>query len=137
VSVSVDDWWSTSPIVEPCTGVPSCISSWLASLSMEPSSSTVARAVDLAFIRKNAFIILIVLVVVVVPSVFAYNYIQNDPKFCTTCHLMNTAFSTWNSSAKHSLNCHTCHESDMLTNVDHLGSVVAEGKSVVTKASGH
>ena len=85
------------------------------------------------FIRKNAFLLLLLLVVVAVPSVYAFNYMQNDPKFCTTCHLMNNAFDTWNSSAMHDLNCHVCHESDMTTNIGHLVSVIVEGTSVVTK----
>lgn len=88
---------------------------------------------DTSFIKKNAFLILLALIIVAVPSAFAYNYVQNDPRFCTTCHLMNTAVSTWNASAMHGLNCHTCHESDMLTNVGHLVSVVVEGKTEVTK----
>jgi hypothetical protein len=85
------------------------------------------------FIKKHPLLILVVLVVVAIPSAFAYNYVNNDPKFCTTCHLMNEAFSTWNASAMHGLNCHTCHESDMLVNLGHVVSVITENKAVVTK----
>jgi len=86
---------------------------------------------DLTFIRKNAYLLLFILIIVSIPSAFAYNYIQNDPRFCTTCHLMNKAVSTWNSSAMHSLNCKVCHEADIITDVNHLVSVVVYGKSVV------
>jgi nitrate/TMAO reductase-like tetraheme cytochrome c subunit len=40
---------------------------------------------------------------------FMYDYTQNNPAFCTNCHLMNTAYAKWNQSIHSRINCHECH----------------------------
>lgn len=45
-------------------------------------------------------------------GVFAYHfydYTQNNPNFCVSCHLMQEAFQTWEASEHADINCHDCH----------------------------
>jgi len=84
-------------------------------------------------IGRNKKIFAAALVVLAIPSYFVYDYTQHNPKFCTTCHLMDEAYETWDASAMHDLNCHKCHESDMLESLDHVREVVFEKPEEVTK----
>lgn len=38
-----------------------------------------------------------------------YDFTQNNPKFCVSCHLMQPAYDTWAASEHKDLNCHDCH----------------------------
>ena len=38
-----------------------------------------------------------------------YDFTQNNPKFCVSCHLMQEAFETWEQSEHAEINCHECH----------------------------
>ncbi|MDP2167269.1 MAG: cytochrome c3 family protein [Thermodesulfovibrionales bacterium] len=38
-----------------------------------------------------------------------YDYTQNNPKFCLSCHLMQPAFDAWTANEHKELNCHECH----------------------------
>lgn len=40
---------------------------------------------------------------------YSYDYTENNPKFCVSCHLMKTAFDKWEASPHNKVNCHTCH----------------------------
>lgn len=82
--------------------------------------------------RRNIILITIIVVLVLVPSVAAYNYTQNDPKFCKTCHLMNTAYETWDHSAMHDVNCHTCHETTIMEGLGHVIDVFTKNPQEVT-----
>jgi nitrate/TMAO reductase-like tetraheme cytochrome c subunit len=83
--------------------------------------------------RRNLILISIIVIVVMVPSVFAYNYFQNNPKFCTTCHLMNQAYETWDHSAMHEVNCHTCHEAGIVEGLGHVVDVITKNPQEVTR----
>jgi hypothetical protein len=85
------------------------------------------------FLKRNQKLVVAALLVLAVPSYFIYDYTQNNPKFCTTCHLMSDAYETWDASAMHDLNCHYCHESDMLESLDHVREVIFENPDTVTK----
>ena len=83
--------------------------------------------------RNNKVLLLLALIVIAIPSYFIYDYTQHNPKFCTTCHLMNEAYGTWEDSSMHDLDCHECHVADMATNIDHLIKVITEDPQVVEK----
>jgi len=85
------------------------------------------------FLKRNKKIAVATLLVLTIPSYFIYDYTQNNPKFCTTCHLMNDAYETWDASAMHELNCHNCHESNILESLDHVIEVLFENPDEVTK----
>jgi nitrate/TMAO reductase-like tetraheme cytochrome c subunit len=38
-----------------------------------------------------------------------YDFTQNNPKFCVSCHLMQPAFDAWELSEHGAINCHDCH----------------------------
>jgi len=38
-----------------------------------------------------------------------YDFTQNNPKFCVSCHLMKQAFTAWETSEHKNINCHECH----------------------------
>ena len=38
-----------------------------------------------------------------------YDYIENDPTFCKSCHIMEIAFASWEKSVHKGVNCHDCH----------------------------
>lgn len=38
-----------------------------------------------------------------------YDFTQNNPKFCVSCHLMQPAFDAWEASEHQQINCHDCH----------------------------
>ncbi len=52
----------------------------------------------------------IFLVSVSVVGYMAFDYTQNTPEFCVTCHVpMQEAYDTWQVSEHAEVNCHTCH----------------------------
>jgi len=85
------------------------------------------------FLIKRRNYVIAALVLLMIPSYFIYDYTQHNPKFCISCHLMNEAYDTWDVSAMHDLDCHKCHESDIVTSMDHLREVVFEKPQEVTK----
>jgi hypothetical protein len=84
-------------------------------------------------IGKHKKFLIVAVVLLAIPSYFVYDYTQHNPKFCTSCHLMDEAYDTWDVSAMHDLNCHSCHESDIATSMDHLREVLFENPNKVTK----
>jgi len=38
-----------------------------------------------------------------------YDYTQNDPEFCRSCHTMNVAWDKWQNSEHSKVGCHSCH----------------------------
>ena len=49
-----------------------------------------------------------------------YDYIEHDPKFCTSCHTMGSAYDLWDKSAHKNIQCHTCHLADPIDNLHQL-----------------
>ncbi len=64
--------------------------------------------------RKTLILaIVIVLLGLSLPAYLTYDYYENDPGFCTSCHLMNGPYELWRSSGMHTVTCHACHEMDI------------------------
>ncbi len=38
-----------------------------------------------------------------------YDYTENDPNFCQSCHIMREAWDRWATSEHRRVNCHACH----------------------------
>ncbi|MCK6549759.1 NapC/NirT family cytochrome c [Myxococcota bacterium] len=66
------------------------------------------------------------LVVVGTPSAYLYNYVNHDPRFCISCHVMNDAYDRWQTSEHSRIDCHSCHPSEMKTNLRHLYFTVVD-----------
>ncbi|MEZ4474395.1 MAG: NapC/NirT family cytochrome c [bacterium] len=77
-----------------------------------------------AFVKRHKKGLLITGAVLLVTGSFAgwktWDYIQNDPNFCTSCHLMDDAFDRWKHSPHAQVNCHTCHPGDIASNLHQL-----------------
>ncbi len=39
-----------------------------------------------------------------------YDYTMNNPAFCRSCHIMETAWTRWSTSEHRKVDCHSCHE---------------------------
>ena len=62
-----------------------------------------------------------------------YRYIQHDPKFCTSCHTMNSAFSLWQQSGHKNVECHACHTPNVVANLHQLWVYATRQPDVVVK----
>jgi hypothetical protein len=63
----------------------------------------------------------------------AWDYTQNDPNFCTSCHLMDSAYDRWQESGHKDVNCHTCHPGDIASNLHQLWVTVTQAPRSVVK----
>ncbi|MGZ6144108.1 MAG: hypothetical protein ACXWLM_12275, partial [Myxococcales bacterium] len=48
------------------------------------------------------------------------HYIDHDPRFCTSCHTMGSAYALWEKSGHKQIECHTCHTPDLASNLHQL-----------------
>lgn len=46
----------------------------------------------------------------------AYRYIEEDPNFCRSCHVMEGAFEAWAAKEHKEVTCHACHEQSTFEN---------------------
>jgi len=63
-------------------------------------------------LRGKIIIAVLVLIIAIGGGVVAfkfYDFTQNNPKFCVSCHLMKPAFEAWQKSEHQKINCHDCH----------------------------
>ncbi|MGE5893506.1 MAG: cytochrome c3 family protein [bacterium] len=56
-----------------------------------------------------ALLLLLIMVGAGIVSFKFYDFTQNNPKFCVSCHLMKPAFDAWVESEHKDINCHDCH----------------------------
>jgi nitrate/TMAO reductase-like tetraheme cytochrome c subunit len=64
------------------------------------------------------------LAIAIALGVRAYDYVENDPRFCTSCHLMGDAFAKWQTSVHREVGCHACHQQSMAESLDQLWKYV-------------
>jgi hypothetical protein len=75
--------------------------------------------------REKTILVSILLVICIVGIVLAvryYTYIQKNPGFCSSCHLMEEAYTAWKLSGHRHIVCQDCH---------HLG--IIEQNSLLVK----
>lgn len=63
----------------------------------------------------------------------AYRYIEHDPKFCTSCHTMGSAYQLWEQSGHRNVECHTCHKPDVVSNLHQLWIYATRRPDLVVK----
>ena len=83
--------------------------------------------------KKNQLLLFLIVIIIALPSYLIYDYTQHNPRFCTSCHLMNEAYDTWKISAMHELDCHKCHETNMIESMEHVIEVLFKDPKNVTK----
>jgi nitrate/TMAO reductase-like tetraheme cytochrome c subunit len=49
-----------------------------------------------------------------------YNYTENNPNFCRSCHIMDNAWDKWAASAHSKVNCHECHQVSVFESMDQV-----------------
>jgi len=49
-----------------------------------------------------------------------YDYVENDPRFCLSCHLMESAYGRWQTSVHAKVGCHACHQQSTAAKLDQL-----------------
>lgn len=54
-------------------------------------------------------ILLVISIVAIVLAVRYYEYIQKNPEFCNSCHLMEEAYAAWKQSGHRFIICQDCH----------------------------
>lgn len=62
--------------------------------------------------REKTVLVSILLVISIIGIVLAvryYSYIQKNPEFCNSCHLMEEAYSAWKQSGHRFIVCQDCH----------------------------
>lgn len=68
-------------------------------------------------LHRLRHIILAAVVILVIAAILGgyrfYDYVENDPRFCGSCHIMQTAWQTWQQGPHKSVNCHTCHRQNI------------------------
>jgi len=67
--------------------------------------------------REKVIIVSLMLIISVLGIVLAvryYNFIQKDPEFCSSCHLMEEAYTAWKLSGHRNIVCQGCHHLGML-----------------------
>lgn len=57
----------------------------------------------------------------------AYDYTMNNPAFCRSCHIMESAWTRWSTSEHRKVDCHACHEQ----------SVFESARQVITFVTRH
>jgi nitrate/TMAO reductase-like tetraheme cytochrome c subunit len=55
-------------------------------------------------------ILLIISIAGIVLAIRYYRYIQKDPEFCNSCHLMKEAYTAWKQSGHRFIVCQDCHK---------------------------
>jgi hypothetical protein len=63
----------------------------------------------------------------------AKNYMDHDPKFCTSCHTMGSAFELWEKSGHKNVDCHTCHIPNTVSNLHQLFLYTTQRPDAVVK----
>lgn len=62
-----------------------------------------------------------------------YDYTENDPKFCTTCHLMQSAWDRWATSEHRKVTCHACHHASKIESARQVWLVITRQRTRVEK----
>ena len=53
-----------------------------------------------------------------------YTYMQHDPAFCQSCHIMEKSWDRWATSDHAEVECHDCHQQSMLESASQLFSFI-------------
>ncbi len=68
-----------------------------------------------------------------VMGVRTYDYVENDPRFCTGCHLMESAVAKWRTSVHRDVGCHACHVQSTTESLDQLWKYITLRPATVSK----
>ncbi len=90
---------------------------------------------------KLSIITVILGVIVVIGAItvafYAYDFTENNPEFCRSCHLMDEAFDAWKASVHNGINCHTCHEASIIEKNKMMIRTLFSNPKEVSERYGH
>jgi hypothetical protein len=76
---------------------------------------------------KKISITVIVVIAISVGGFFLarfYDYMQHDPEFCNSCHLMEESWDRWATSKHQEIECHACHQQGLVENAQVMFSFI-------------
>ncbi len=62
-----------------------------------------------------------------------YGYMQHDPEFCQSCHVMEQSWDRWATSSHSEVGCHECHHQSMFASAGQLLSFIFASPERVEK----
>jgi predicted CXXCH cytochrome family protein len=68
---------------------------------------------------------------------YAYDFTENNPEFCKSCHLMDKAFAAWKVSVHNGINCHDCHQASIVEKNKMLMRTMLTNPKKISKRYGH
>ncbi len=66
--------------------------------------------------KKSIPVLVIILIAISFGSFYFsrfYSYMQHDPDFCHSCHIMEESWERWVTSEHRNIECHSCHEQSL------------------------
>jgi hypothetical protein len=94
-----------------------------------------------AFIEENQkAIVLLLLLITLTGGIVGfryYTYTKEDPQFCSTCHMMQEAYKTWQMSKHRDFPCQKCHVINLLEQNKMLISYVVKGPRTASTGQLH
>ncbi|MEW6108653.1 MAG: NapC/NirT family cytochrome c [Nitrospirota bacterium] len=85
----------------------------------------------LSFIEENRKAIVILLLILSIMGGIVgyrnYKHTREDPEFCTSCHMMQEAFKSWQMSKHRDFQCQVCHTMSILEQNKMLIAFVVKG----------
>ena len=78
---------------------------------------------------KSKWVLFFVILMVVLSSLGlykGYNYVEHDPQFCQSCHIMEEPFQKWKGSPHHMVGCHECHKQSKLDSLHQVWMYVTK-----------
>jgi hypothetical protein len=83
------------------------------------------------FLEENQKSIVILLLLIAITGAFVgyrnYKHTKEDPEFCTSCHMMQEAFRTWQMGKHRDFTCQKCHAMSLLEQNQMLVAYVLQG----------
>lgn len=61
-----------------------------------------------------------------------YYYIDRDPQFCQSCHIMEEPFRKWSSSPHHLVTCNKCHQQSLMEGIHQVWFYLTQRPQEVT-----
>ncbi len=76
-------------------------------------------------IRKSILIPSLVIVIGlltfgVIKFIDFYNYMEHEPEFCLSCHIMESSWDRWATSEHKDIECHSCHKQSLFASMSQL-----------------
>lgn len=68
----------------------------------------------------------VILALVAVAGYKTYDYMEHNPQFCRSCHIMEGPYQKWTESPHHMVNCHECHQQSKLDSLHQLWMYVTQ-----------